>query len=147
MKNVMLRSVLCAAFVVATVAALVGCGSSNSPNTNTNTNTNTSTSTSTNTAAQTFVASCTYVNALGASTITICTDYTTGSGLGASDVQANCSGSGETYSSGHCSTTNLLGTCTLPTTGTVVYHYSGGPETAPADQSACTGSGGTWANP
>ena len=139
MKNAMLRGVLCAAFVVVTGADLVGCGSSNSSNTNTNTNTNTGT--------QTFVASCTYVNDLGALTITICTDYTTGSGLGASDIQANCSGSGETYSSGHCSTTNLLGTCTLPTTGTVVYHYSGGPETAPADQSACTGSGGTWANP
>jgi hypothetical protein len=145
MKNVMLCSVLCAAFVVATGAALVGCGSSNSPNTNTNTST--STNTNTNTAAQTFVASCTYVNALGASTITICTDYTTGSGLGASDVQANCSGSGETYSSGHCSTTNLIGTCTLPVTGTVVYHYSGGLDTASADQSSCTGSGGTWANP
>jgi hypothetical protein len=55
--------------------------------------------------------------------------------------------SGDTYSSDHCSTTNLIGTCTLPVTGTVVYHYSGGLDTAPADQSGCTGSGGTWANP
>jgi hypothetical protein len=93
------------------------------------------------------VASCTYVNDLGTSTITICTDYTTGSGLSAGDVQANCAGSGETYSSGHCSTTNLMGTCTLPVTGTVVYHYSGGIDTESADQSGCTGSGGTWANP
>ena len=141
MKNVMLCSALCAAFGVATGAGLVGCSSSNSSNTNTSTNTNT------NAGTETFVASCTYVNALGALTITICTDYTTGSGLGASDIQANCSGSGETYSSDHCSTTNLLGTCTLPATGTVVYHYSGGPETASADQSSCTSVGGTWANP
>ena len=141
MKNVILFGVFCATFVVATGAGLVGCGSSNSSNTNTNTNTNT------NIGTQTFVASCTMVNVLGASTITICTDYTTGSGLSASGVQAGCTGSGVTYSSDHCSTTNLLGTCTLPATGTVVYHYSGGPETASGDQSACTGSGGTWANP
>ena len=145
MKNVMLCGVLCAAFVVATGAGLVGCGSSNSSNTNTNTNT--STNTNTNTVTQTFVASCTYVNVLGTSTITICTDYTTGSGVGADYIQANCADTGDTYSSDHCSTTNLIGTCTLPVTGTVVYHYSGGLDTASADQSGCTGSGGTWANP
>ena len=39
MKNVMLCRVLCATFVVATGAGLVGCGSNNSSNTNTNTNT------------------------------------------------------------------------------------------------------------
>jgi len=145
MRNVMLCGVLCAAFVAAAGAGSVGCGSSKSSNTNTNTNTNANTNT--NTGTQTFVASCTYVNVIGASTITICTDYTTGSGASASYIQANCADTGDTYSSGHCSTTNLLGTCTLPATGTVVYHYSGGLETASGVQSACTGSGGTWANP
>jgi len=84
---------------------------------------------------------------VGASTITICTDYTTGSGLSASGVQASCAGSGVTYSSDHCPTTNLLGTCTLPATGTVVYHYSGSLDSASSDQSSCTSIGGTWANP
>ena len=105
------------------------------------------------TSALGFGGSCTVAVTSAGITVTVCTDYDNAT---AATVQAGCTGSGgsgiaTSYASGHCTTTSLLGKCTLASTSTVNYYY---PTTGladsisiAADQKACTNSGGTWSNP